>query len=396
MNINSTAQIRPARRHAFLNWKPYFAILSILVLVGLGLRFTYSAWLDHMEPDVVAVLISFGFFFGAATIYAFGYFLSLPDTLADVPARLDTLRRRWSDFSFLACAIALLITSLSYARVLFEERRFIVFPVGLLIVVTCPWLLSACVVAADRYLGWTLPSSPVAQPEALRSRIRRLVERFGNSLLLIVGRRRALAIGACLVLTSLFTGMIEVGFFSNAPGYVWIGEVVKEWHRRFQPFPGGLLYNAPLFIYVLGLALAACTLVVVFFRCQPSPRLWRILSTLAAVIALFELAEIASQFLGDLDSDFHSPLAWLLGCLLPTCLWLAFVRASDSDRRDRVRLALMVYCLPIFLLGFSFLPFFFYITPGRGFFITGILFLWWGSLQLSQPQPVTGSSRSLP
>ena len=365
-----------------LTWRAGLALLAILSLLAVGLRFAYVAWFDHAVSDAVFALVCIGFFLGAATTYAFGYFVSLPDILADAPLRLDTLRRRWSDFSLLACAVAVLISSLSYAKVLSEEHGNVVIPIVLLLLVACPWLLSACVVAADHYLGWTLPSSPVARPTAWRSRIRRLVERFGNSLLFLAGRRRAVAVGAGLVLASLFTGIVATNlFFSPDPGYVWIAEIAKPWPLSVAKLPGVLIEKTPLLIYILGLVVAPCAAVAVFLRRRTSPRVFRILGILTAVIALFELIEMASQAFSGLDPDSHSPLAWVLGCLLPASLWLALAHSSSADRRERARLALLVYCVPVFLLGFSFLPFFFYLIPGRGFFVVGILFLWWGLLQ---------------
>ncbi len=48
---------------------------------------------------------------------------------------------------------------------------------------------------------------------------------------------------------------------------------------------------------------------------------------------------------------------------------------------NHARLTIMVYCLPVSLLGVAFLPYIAYFALGFGMFVVGMFLVWWGLVQ---------------
>jgi hypothetical protein len=370
MNVNSGAQTQPLHHGQLgIAWKQWLAGAGILILTGFGLHYAIPNWL---RGDIQSGLLSFGSFVGPAVAYAFAYFWCLPDVLGGttrIPSK--TLLRRWSDFALLATFIALLIINISYIKAIRENFSYLDLGRAVVVILAFAWLLPACVVASEIYLGWTMPRGETRQETGWRALVRRAVDRFGSWLVTLVGAKRALGLGAGLTLLSLILAVRPDIFGPQYKGYEIAG---GSWWPATIYLHGveALLVQLRHVVYVLGLAVAALAFVgVLGGRLARVIRGSRILATAAGIIALLGLSDLG-------DRDFG--VWWTLLWIVPIAIWLGFARGSE-DRRNHTRLAVMVYYLPIFLFAFAFLPFNTYLAPGFGTFVAGTLLVWWGFVQ---------------
>ena len=382
--MNATVAHPHPLQHArfLLHGKSWFAAAAVLFLAALGFYSGISQWLE--DHDIVLALLKFGTFAGPAVAYAFAFFWCFPGLLEDASLDLPVLQRRWSDFSLLTVFVALVVINLSYARVIWSLYSDVELWRAFVVLFFPAWFLAAAVVASHAYLGWYAPGEPVLQKTGWRAGVRRAMARFGGWLPAKVHGRGALAAGSAMILSSL---LLDI-----KAGGGWLGGNIVGYRYLFpkqpvpplpwaidRPWPRVLVGQAHHLLYVLAIGIAALALLDALL-----PRAPRILSSrpflsLVALLTLFEVADLASM--GAVQTPALALLVlWLLACLVPAALWFSFVRGTP-EHRQRVRLILMVYCLPIFLVGFAFLPINVYFALGHGALIGGLVLLWWGFLQ---------------
>ena len=373
MNANLGARTQLIHHgHFGLTWKQWLAGTCIAILTGFGLHSAIPEWL---HGNIASGLFSFGSSVGLAVAYAFGYFWCLPDVLGGV-SRIQnkTLLRRWSDFALLVAFFGTLIINFSYIRVIWENSRYVTLGWALADLAACSWLLLACVVASDIYLGWTMPRGETKHDPGWRARVRRAMGRCGGWLVTLVGTRRALGIGGGLVLLSLILPVRPDIFGPSSKGYEIAGG--SWWPPRIYLYGfEALPVQLHRVVYVLGLAVAVLAFMgVLGGRLARVIRGSRILATAAGIIALLGLGDLG-------DTEFG--VWWTAIWILPIAIWLGLARGSD-DRRNHTRLAVMAYYLPIFLFAFAALPLNTYLAPGFGAFVAGTLLVWWGFVQSRQ------------
>ncbi|MBZ5682126.1 MAG: hypothetical protein LAO24_18685 [Acidobacteriia bacterium] len=356
-------------------WKLWLAEIGIVALAGLGLYFAVFDWL---QGGFETGLIALGSLTGMAIVYAFGYLRCLPDvlggTIHDDPR---TLRQRWSDFALLTTFIALPIIVAGYVRAIWMNWSYVDLARALAILLACCWLLSACVVASEKYLGWTMSGGEATRGAGWRAQARRVVRTWGNWLVSLLGVRRALVVGGALALLSVVLAVGDSWGGDNAGYYIVAG--VQAWPMTTD-LSGSkldvLLLQGYRGVYVLGLVIAAFVLAaVVPGRLGRTIRSSRILATLSGAIALLQLSQAAVA-----PADKYRFALWTLTWVVPIAIWLRGAR-GNRETWDRNRLAVMVFCLPIFLLGTAFLVVLTYFALGFGAFIVGMLLVWWGLVQ---------------
>jgi len=361
----------------FVNARKQWPIeLVITLLAGTGLFCFISKWI---HGEFFEGLVDLGMLAGPATVYAFGYLWCLPDLLSDVSSDASrTLRQRWSDFSLLSTFIALLVIIASYAWAIVMNYSSVSLPLAVTVVLAVCWALAACMAASEKYLGWSLPAAEARSPSGWRSHVRSAVRKWGVWLVKLVGVKRALGIGGVLTLVSLELA-VGASWFSSNKGYsVLLGK--EGWPTPVSmdiPAIDRTVAFALRGIYALGLLAAAIALMsLISGRLGNAIRRSRTLAFVCGMIVLLQLALVACGFT---ESHYRLVPAMLLW-IVPAILWL---RGAAIGRRDwdHVRLALMVFYLPIFLVGFAFLVVFTYFSIGFGSFVFGMLLLWWGLIQ---------------
>jgi len=366
-------------------WRQFLAGTGIVILAGLGLYYAISSW-HHGE--ISAGLMALGFFVGTALIYAFGYFRCLPDVLGGVAFDVGrNLRQRWSDFALLSTFIGLLIINAAYIRAIWQNFSYVELTRAVAFLVICSWILPASVVASEMYLGWTMPGVEIPRGRDWRARVRQGVRTWGNWMVKLVGSRRALAIGGVLALLSLILAVDAEIFGPNYTGYQIITgrEAWPTVTGLDTPRLAVLLAGGYRTVYELGLLVAVFALGgAVLGRWGDTLRRNRILAVLAGTIALLEITNVAVCLgLQVCEVGKWALALWVPTWVIPVAIWL--VRApGNRGTWDHTRLAVMVFYLPIFLLGFAFLVVFAYFGAGFGAFIVGMLLVWWGLVQSGQ------------
>jgi hypothetical protein len=366
-------------------WRIWLAEVAIVVLGCFGLFFTVSSFL---QGEFELGLMALGCLTGSAIIYAFGYLRCLPDVLGGIN-RDDTrdLKQRWLDFALLTTFIAILVIVCAYIRAIWENRSYISVAGAVALVVACCWVLPACVVASDKYLSWTMANSEIRSSSGWRARVRQATATWGNWLVKLGGKKPVLAAGGALALLSLFLSLGDV-WLTNSAGY----KVVAG--RSNWPIPtlgevpnlGVIMIQVLRGVYLLGLVVAAVALLgLVPGKLARIIQNSRILAILAAAIALLHISNATLAF----DENKSQFVLWILIWALPITLWLRGARGG-GENWDRIRIALMVFYLPIFLIGIALMVTFTYLTPGFGSFVVGMLLVWWGLVQcrheIAQPQ----------
>lgn len=372
-------------RHFSNTWRIWLAELGVVILAVLGLYCAISEWL---HGDVEGGLIALGWLAGTATIYAFGYLWCLPDVLGGIaPDQSRTLRQRWSDFALLSTFIAILVIAAAYVRVIWVNYSDVRLAFALALVLASCWLLPACVVASEKYLGWTMPCSEGKGGVGWRAGVRGATRNWGNWLINALGVTRAVVIGALLALMSLIVVVRGEIFGPDYKGY----EIVAG--SGAWPIVEGMGQSAVVVMlvqvhrgfYVLGLVVAALALAGLvpgrLVRIIPS----RILAVLAGAIALFEITNVAVASGGVYELFLTGVWTWVIPVVIltwavPPIVWLMGIRNSQ-DNWDHTRLSVMVFYLPIFFQGFAFSVFLTYFSPGFGSFLVGMLLVWWGLVQ---------------
>jgi hypothetical protein len=363
-------------REIGVTWKQLLAGLVILVLAGIGLYFAISNWVN----DPVMGLLMLGCLAGPAVVYAFGYFWCLPDLLrSDSHEPTGTLRQRWSDFSLLSTSIALVVIGIAYVWAIRSNWEYVALMRVLMILVAFFLLLPACVVASDSYFNRMGSGRAVQSGTGWRARVRGAIRTWGNWLLMLLGVQRALVIGAVLVLVSLVLVVEEELFWNSAHKGIQIILGHATWPTANSGWfttagSGWLKSDVQLYrgAYGLGLFVAFLALVAVALgRRGHFLRSSRVLAAVTAVVALLEATSMVAVF---------PSAVRLLIWIVPIVAWWIGTH-GDSETQDRVRLALMVFYLPVFFASFGFLVFFTYFGIGVGTFTSGMLLLWWGLVQ---------------
>jgi len=360
-------------------WRQWLAGVGIVVLAGFGLYFAIS---NLRQGEIALGLWVLGALAGTATVYGFGYFWCLPDVLGGTSCdALRTLRQRWSDFALLSTFIALCVIEAAYARAIWANWPYVDLARALAILLACSWLLMACVVASEKYLGWTLPDGQAQRGAGWKRRVRRGMWKWGNWLVTLLGLRGSLAIGGALSLLSLSL-VIRGEIFG--PDYKGLQIIAGRGTWLFADAGDtssvgvwlALMYRGA---YLLGLVVASLALAAVALgRWGRNIRTSRILKTLAGVIALLEITSIAVT-MAFVDHE-SLPSLWRLLWIIPVVIWL-WGAHRGGESWDRTRLAVMVFYLPIFFLGLAFLVFLTYQSAAIGAFIGGTLLVWWGLVQ---------------
>jgi hypothetical protein len=357
----------------------WLAGAGIAILTGFGLYYAISDWL---QGEIALGLISFGSLVGIAVAYAFGYFWCLLEVLGGVSRNQSrTLLAKWSGFAFLATFIGVLTIEILYIRVIWVNLTYVDFGRAVPILLALAWLLPACVVASQKYLGWTIPLGKTTTETGWRARVRGAMRRFGSWLVALLSAKKALAIGGSLVLLSLILNVRSDIFGTTDKGYDIVAGTGAWWHLSLPSlWMEVFLRQVHRVFYVLGLAVAACALAgAITGRLARVIRGNGILCTLAGTIGLFEISDL-SLIDGPGAPSYLRLGLWALLWVAPVAIWLGFARGAESYH-NHARLAVMVYCLPIYLLGFAFLPFYTYLALGFGIFVVGMLLVWWGLVQ---------------
>jgi hypothetical protein len=357
-------------------WTLWLVELGIAVLAVVGLYYAVSNWMDR---EFTLGLVALGSLTGTAVIYAFGYLWCMPDVLGGIHREdARSLRQRWFDFALLTTFLAILVIVGAYIRAIWVNHFYISVPGAIALVLGCCWILPACVVASEKYLSWTMPGREIEAVSGWRFRVRRTTRAWGNWLINIAGIKRALVAGGALALVSLLLPLGDE-FFNHIPGYK-IVTGSQNWPMpwiRDEPQAGALLLQAMRDVYLVGLAIAAVALLaLVPGRLGKAIQNSRVLTILAATIALLHISNFALAF--D-NNEFRLDL-WMLLWTVPIVVWLR-VNRGDAGHWDRTRIAIMVFCLPIFLIGLALLVTFTYMSLGLGSFVTGMLLVWWGLVQ---------------
>ena len=382
-------------------WKLWLAELGVVLPECLGAYYAASLW---RQGEIDLGLLALGCSAGVATVYAFGYLWCLPDVLGGMPHdQTRNLRQRWSDFALLTAFIGILVIAGAYIRVIWEYFSYVDLARALAILLACFWLLPACVVASEKYLGWTTPGGEAKEGMGWRVRVRGATRKWGHWLVRLLGAKGALGVGGVLALSSLILEF-ETGWGGGHTGYkVVAGKDVwpRVTHVDLSKLDV-LLVQGHRWVYVLGLVVAALALAGVLTG--PLGRIIRsskTLATLAGIIALLQvtagsirLLQITLLQIGiAYASSAYQPdkyrlapwiLLWAAPFILlwavPVAIWLRGTRGG-RESWDHTRLAVMVFYLPIFLLGFSFFVVGTYFGLGFGGFVIGMLLVWWGLVQ---------------
>lgn len=360
-------------------WTQRLAEAILLVLSAIGLFLTVLHLLRH---DLEETLLAFGWLFGSAVVYTFGYLWCLPDLLVQSgPEQSRPLRQRWTDFASLSTFLAMLIVVASYARAIWRNQPYVNLPWAIALIVADVWLLAACAVASDRYLSWTMPSGESASISGWRATSRLVVRKVGSWLLSLLGVRRALAIGAVMVLSSLLL-TVGGGWLDGNAGYrILSGQESWPMAISLNHYTiARVVARGNQLIYLIGLLVAILALAsLVPGRLAKFVHRSRMLQATTAMIDLLQLSWIA---FGIQDSEFMLLVAMLVW-LVPAAFWLRAAAVGKKDW-DHVRLAIMVFYLALFFSGIGFLVVFSYFSPGFGSFVVGMLLMWWGLVQCEE------------
>ncbi|MBZ5649498.1 MAG: hypothetical protein LAO18_03305 [Acidobacteriia bacterium] len=375
-------------------WKLWLAELGVVLPECLGAYYAASLW---RQGEIDLGLLALGCSAGVATVYAFGYLWCLPDVLGGMPHdQTRNLRQRWSDFALLTAFIGILVIAGAYIRVIWEYFSYVDLARALAILLACFWLLPACVVASEKYLGWTMPGGEAKEGMGWRVRVRGATRKWGHWLVRLLGAKGALGGGGVLALSSLILEF-ETGRGGGYTGYKIVAEK-DVWPRvtHVEPILYSFLVQGHPWVYVLGLVVATLALAGVLpGRLGRIIRSSKTLATLAGIIALLQVTAGAIRLLQIMayetsasQPDKYRLALWILlwGALfillwaVPVAIWLRGMRGS-RESWDHTRLAVMVFYLPIFLLGFSFFVVGTYFGLGFGGFVIGMLLVWWGLVQ---------------
>jgi hypothetical protein len=354
-------------------WKLWIAGAAIGALTFVGFYLAITRWQESWE----FALILFGGLVGPAVAAAFGYFWCLPEVLGGICRdRERTLLQKWSDFALLCSFFGILVVEGSYVQVIREVFQYISLPRTLAVLIPGPWVLAACVAASKEYLGWTTPSTVSGRRSGWRGRVRSGMEWCGGLTVKLLTTKGALVAGAALLLTSLVLVQSRDIFGPEFKGYEIAAGANVGTHFGI-PF---VLDWTQLGSYLLGILLAVLALAGVLIKGTGRRiRESKMLAALAGILCLLEVTKLAVIWpLGKTATPFV--MLWLILWLVPIILWLMATR-GDGEGRDRTRVGIMVFYLPLFLLWLGFLPFVAYLGVGYGAFVAGMLLLWWGFVQ---------------
>lgn len=354
-------------------WKLWIAVAAIGALSFVGFYLAITRWQESWEY----ALILFGSFLGPAVAAAFGYFWCLPEVLGGISRDQNrTLLQKWSDFALLCSFFGILVVEAAYLQVIREELHSISLPRALAVLIVGPWVLSACVAASKKYLSWTMPGAESGKKSGWRGRVRSGLEWCGSLPIKLLTTKVALVVGAALVLVSLVLVQSRYLFGPEYKGYEIAVRANLGTHFTI-PF---LLDCAQQGSYLLGILLAVLAFAGVVAKAVGRRiRRSRMLAVLAGILSLLEVTKLAVIWpLG--DTVIPLVMLWPILWLVPVVLWLVANR-DDREGWDRIRVAIMVFYLSLFLLWLGFFPFVAYLGAGYAAFVAGILLLWWGFVQ---------------
>ncbi|HUJ93556.1 MAG TPA: hypothetical protein VLW46_01175 [Candidatus Bathyarchaeia archaeon] len=374
MNTHIAGHVPLAGHEKFASaWKLWIAGVAIAALTVVGLYLTIAQW---RRDGALTGLFVLGCFIGPAVAATFGYFWCMPEVLGGMCRDQDRmLLQKWSDYALLSSFIGIVVVEVAYLIVIQSLFHSISIPRAIAILVMCPWMLAACVVASSEYLSWTIPSAAGASRTGWRGRVRTALERWGSWLIKPLTTTVSLLTGGALVLLTLVL--------------VVKGDIFGPEFKGYEVIAGKTTYYGFLFvlnwtergIYSLGVLLALLALVGalpvgVRLRIRESG----MLAALAGILALLEVTTVGLTTWPRHNVPVALSLLWLIVWAIPVVIWSVFRRKGNGGW-NHTRVAIMVFYLPLFLLWLGFLPFVTYLAIGYGAYVGGVLLIWWGFVQ---------------
>jgi hypothetical protein len=352
---------------------------------------------------------------GPAAAYALGYFRSLPEALGtDSHPQKMSLLRRWSDFSRMTSAVAMVVTFVVWASIAAKHFRGMtvslkqipsmvnLFVLGTLTTrpgvcvigaIVAGALMTVCVVASEKYLSGTMRQMDASSSRGWDTLVTQAVGRCSNLLGRILRAKTALVFGGLFVVWSLIATM---DLFGGYGFQVVTGQ--QDWPTAEYTLSGPALTSLNLVgrcMYIGALAIALVALAsVTMGRLADRLRRTYALAFFSIVIALFGLCDLALG-VARLDSTVPSLLNFAgLGTIWvsPIVVWVCR-GGSDNAHWNRTRIAIMILYLPIVLAGLALFPLALILVPSYAFFVVGAVFLSMGFLasrrEVAQPvQPL--------
>jgi hypothetical protein len=242
--------------------------------------------------------------------------------------------------------------------------------------------------ATDRYLNGVLPAGNKETCSGWRAFVRRTMQSLGAWPVRWLGPSSATLLGGALMLLSLALVVDGDIFGSEHRGYeVLLNAVSSSWGAYSSPiWPMGpardirALTAACQWLYGLSLLVALFAMVGVgaerLGKILPGKK---ILAVFAGTVALLEVTETAPIPLVDSLGKWVV-VAWIACWAIPIGIWIA----KSKSEGDPARMAILVFYLPFFMIGFALSVLFSYFAFGHGAFLLGMLMLWWGLVQSNQ------------
>jgi len=356
-----------------------FAAACILGLAGTGV---YGAWLAR--SDVNEVLIFLASTLAPAAAYAFGYFRCLPDALgAPGAAQKGTPWQRWSDYARLSAVVAILITWISWAKIIptLSPIDAVKTLVALFVVTS---VMPACVVASEEYLSRTMVRCDAMASTGWRSAAKRLAGQWGARLVKPLRAKRSMTLGSTLALASLFLNTTAEFGCNEIPhkGYeILAGKAVWVTAESAEGAVKVFVAQAGRCAYLLGIVICLATLAAALAGSAGIAwRRSRSLMVLTGSLALFFVSDYTFAWVRFGGPNRLVFAVWMVVWGLPVALWMGRARGTQGEWQY-TRLAVMVLYLPIFLASLCLLVFLAPIAFGYISFLIGMLLVWWGLVQ---------------
>jgi hypothetical protein len=368
-------------------WKQTIAGVGVAALTVLAI---YEAVLRWHNGGVSEGLMMLALFAGPAVTYALAYFWCVPEALGGSSSDSQrTLHQCWVDFGLLGSFFASVVILLSYARTIYMNWSYVSLPRAVCLVFVAAWIIPSCVMASEHYLSQAIPVRVTGVSSGWRALVRRMMRCLGAWPVKALGPSSATLFGGVLILMSLALLVDGSIFGSEHTGYQILTDTDStSWGAYSSPIwpmaqevilPG--LAVADRVWYGLSLLVALFALAGVatrrFEKVLPGTR---ILTAFAGIVALLELTGMATSLVADLIGKWVV-VPWLACWAIPIAVWTAKAKAGTDG--DPVRIAILVFYLPVFMIAIAFMVFFSYFAIGYGAFLLGMLMLWWGLLQTS-------------
>lgn len=350
----------------------------------------YQAVLKWHNSEVSDGLMMLGLFAGPAVTYALAYFWCVPEALGGISSDTHrTLHQRWIDFGLLGSFFAAVVILLSYARVIYMNWFYVSLPRAVCLVVVAAWIIPSCVMASERYLNHAIAAGVTGVSSGWRAFVRRIMRGLGAWPVKALGPSSATLLGGVLILMSLALLVDGSIFGSEYTGYqILTNTDSASWGAYSSPIwpmthevtlpalavADRVLYGLSLLVALFAIAGVAARR---FEKVLPGTR---ILTAFAGIVALLELTGMATSLVGEFIGKWVV-VPWLACWAIPIAIWTA--KAKRGTEGDALRIAILVFYLPVFMIAIAFLVFFSYFAIGYGAFLLGMLLLWWGLVQSS-------------